>query len=142
MRGRVGLLQRQLRHNMRTLCLFWGIVLWLGFTASAEAVYGEYPAATQPQDTVILQGLDKVTARRFSLKAGLKEPIQFGSLYIVVRAVYTTPPEDAPETVAFLDITEQLENGEMVKVFEGWMFASSPAISALEHPVYDIWIKP
>lgn len=94
-----------------------------------------------PGDTVILQGLDKVTARISTFEVALEEEVSFGSLRITLRACDRTPPEEPPESTAFLDIFEARAEGRVVSLFHGWMFASSPALSALEHPVYDIWIK-
>jgi len=88
----------------------------------------------------VLQGLDKVTARIFTFDAPIDKPVRFGRLQIVARACHKTPPEEPPESAAFLDITELPPDGEPRRLFTGWMFASSPALSALEHPVYDIWV--
>lgn len=88
----------------------------------------------------VLQGLDKVTARIFTFEAPRDRPVRFGRLEIVTRACHKTPPEEPPESAAFLDITELPPGGAPRRLFTGWMFASSPALSALEHPVYDIWV--
>ena len=92
----------------------------------------------------ILQGLDKVTARVSPVRAPLDQPTQFGTLEVVVRACRETPPTEPPESAAFLEIRElppaSDTEGAPVDLFAGWMFASSPAVSALEHPVYDIWV--
>ena len=89
-------------------------------------------------NTAVLQGLDKVTARISSIRAPVGVPVHFGSLEIVVRACRKTPPEEPPEAAAFLEIRDIKPGEAPVEVFSGWMFASSPALSALEHPVYDI----
>ena len=94
-----------------------------------------------PGDKVILQGLDKVTARISTFEVTLEEEVAFGSLRIRLRACDRTPPEEPPESTAFLDIYEAQPGDRVVSLFHGWMFASSPALSALEHPVYDIWVK-
>jgi hypothetical protein len=84
--------------------------------------------------------LDKVTARVKTFEAPVNSSARFGTLSIIVRACYTHPPEETPENTAFLEITD-LRNGEApVEVFRGWMFSSSPALSAVEHPVYDVWV--
>jgi len=92
----------------------------------------------------ILQGLDKVTARVSPVRAPLDQPTQFGTLEVVVRACRETPPTEPPESAAFLEIRELPPASDAgrapVDLFAGWMFASSPAVSALEHPVYDIWV--
>lgn len=89
---------------------------------------------------VILQALDKITARVTKIEAEIGRPVRFGTLDIVVHACIKRPPEETPETSVFLEITEIRENEEAVTQFIGWMFASSPALSALEHPVYDVWV--
>jgi hypothetical protein len=92
----------------------------------------------------VLQGLDKVTARVSTVRASLEQPTQFGTLEVVARACRETPPTEPPESAAFLEIRELPPasdvDGTPVDLFSGWMFASSPAVSALEHPVYDIWV--
>jgi len=93
-----------------------------------------------PGDTAVLQGLDKITARISTFEAPLNEPVRFGSLEIVARACDKKPPEEPPESTAFLEIVDVRPDSPSVELFKGWMFASSPAVSALEHPVYDVWV--
>ena len=100
-------------------------------TASATAIVG---------DTVVLQGLDKVTARVWTFEAPIGEAVRFGTLEIYPRFCDRTPPEEPPESRAFLDIYEARPGEERGDLFHGWMFASSPALNALEHPVYDVWL--
>jgi hypothetical protein len=88
----------------------------------------------------VLQGLDKVTARISTFDAPLDAPVSFGSLRVYVRHCYKRPPEETPESTAFLEIDDVRPGEAPVRVFSGWMFASSPALSALEHPVYDVWV--
>jgi len=111
----------------RTCCLALLALFAAGAPASAE-------------DGAVLQGLDKVTARIFTFDAPLERPVRFGRLQIVAHACNKTPPEEPPESAAFLEITELPPDGSPRRLFTGWMFASSPALSALEHPVYDIWV--
>jgi hypothetical protein len=89
----------------------------------------------------VLRALDKVTGRAINLNSPAGVPIDFGTLTITSRYCYTVPPEEPPETSAFLQIDDRERNvGEPVRIFSGWMFASSPAINALEHGVYDVWV--
>jgi hypothetical protein len=97
-------------------------------------------AASAPADTVILQGLDKITARVTTIEAPVGKPVTFGSLSITARHCDKAPPEETPEAAAFLEIVDAKPGEAPVKLFSGWMFASSPAVSALEHPVYDVWV--
>ena len=97
--------------------------------------------AATDKKIAVLQGLDKVTARISTFEAPLNETIKFGTLEIVARRCQKSDPEDLPESAAFLQVSEvPLEATERKRVFSGWMFASSPALSALEHPVYDVWV--
>jgi hypothetical protein len=97
-------------------------------------------AASSPADTVILQGLDKITARVTTIEAPVGKPVTFGSLSITARHCDKNSPEETPEAAAFLEIVDAKPGEAPVKLFSGWMFASSPAVSALEHPVYDVWV--
>jgi hypothetical protein len=91
-------------------------------------------------DTVVLGGLDKVAARVNTFKDKVGETVHFGTLEIVARTCVTHPPEERPENAAFLEVYDIQPGKARTKVFSGWMFASSPALSALDHPVYDIWV--
>lgn len=91
-------------------------------------------------DTVVLGALDKVTARVNTLKGPVGLPVKFGTLEIVAQTCVTTPPEEPPESAAFVNIFQVQEDKERQQIFGGWMFASSPALSALDHPVYDVWV--
>lgn len=101
-----------------------------------------FPASLQaePYDTAILQGLDKVTARVSRLEAPIGHFIRFGTLDIVARTCDKRPPTETPESAAFLDISESKPGEPASEVFRGWMFASSPALNSMEHPVYDVWV--
>jgi hypothetical protein len=98
------------------------------------------PACADPYGVAVLQALDKVTARVTLLEAKLGDTVRTGTLEIIARACDKRPPEEAPESAAFLDIWEQRPGEPVHGVFRGWMFASSPALSAMEHPVYDVWV--
>jgi len=98
------------------------------------------PASAAQMDEAVLQGLDKITARISTIKVGVGETVNFGSLQITVRACDKRPPEETPESAAFLQVVEQKQGEAPVTRFSGWMFASSPALSAMEHPVYDLWV--
>jgi hypothetical protein len=112
--------------------LAFALVALLCFSLPAWALEG---------DGAILQGLDKVTARTSTFEAPLNTPVRFGTLEITVERCTKAPPEETPESAAFLVIREIKPNEQPVDLFKGWMMASSPALSALEHPVYDVWVK-
>lgn len=107
-------------------------------------------ANTAPQnrigEAVQLRALDKVTARTFDYTVGIGESLEFGSLTIHAKHCESTPPTELPETYAFLQIDDRRQDGngeedsEGARLFSGWMFKSRPAISALDHRVYDVWV--
>lgn len=113
-------------------------------TGVALALLASGPAMAQseaiPRKIAVLQGLDKITARISTFEAPIDEEVTFGSLDIVARTCRETPPEEPPESAAFLEVVDRRPDGPEVEVFSGWMFASSPAVSAMEHPVYDVWV--
>ena len=94
----------------------------------------------EDRQLAVLQGLDKVTARVVELDIPVGITQQWGTLRITPRACRKAPPIEAPEAAAFLDIQEVQPDEQPTALFSGWMFASSPALSALEHPVYDVWV--
>ena len=139
-----------------------------GMSAEGEAeeedsgpTYNKYQMAT-------LRALDKITGRSMDFEIEVGEPVVFGALKVDLKVCYQTPPEEPPESASFLQImtshaalsnsvTEPIRASELRKqagaaeredaaeeqeetLFSGWMFASSPGLSALEHPVYDVWV--
>ena len=93
-------------------------------------------------EQAFLQTLDKITARIATVPITLNQPFQFGTLEIELKHCAFTPPEVPPEAAAFLEIRDvgfvDNEKSDKITVFSGWMFASSPGVSSLEHPVYDV----
>jgi hypothetical protein len=90
--------------------------------------------------TAVFSGLDKITGRIISFEAAIDETVQFGSLQITPRVCYTRPPTEAPQTDVFVEVYEVGENSDFKRIFTGWMFAASPGLHGIEHPVYDIWV--
>ena len=119
---------------------------FLATGALALIIAAGAPIGLQAQDEsassvgAVLQGLDKVTARISTFEAPFDVPVRFGSLLIQARACHKAPPTEPPESTVFLEIDETFETARPRDLFTGWMFASSPAVSALEHPVYDVWV--
>lgn len=92
-----------------------------------------------------LRGLDKITGQARDFLAPINAPVKFGELEVTVRACSQTPPEEQPpEASAFVEVRQakaaEAKGAARATVFQGWMFASSPALNALEHPSYDIWV--
>jgi len=87
-----------------------------------------------PQGTAELRGIDKVMARTTPLTVKVGEPVRFGPLSVVVRSCVVRPPDRAPDSAAFLEVSE----GGKPPLFRGWMIASAPALAIVEHPTHDI----
>jgi hypothetical protein len=106
-----------------------------------EVVVPAPPSSEPPVAVgVILGGLDKVAARTAKFEVNLKQKVFYNTLIVTALACKTRPPEEPPESAAFLEVHERKSDGTVQKIFSGWMFASSPALNALEHPVYDVWV--
>ena len=90
--------------------------------------------------TAVFAGLDKITGRIIAFEAGVDETVQFGSLLVTPRICYTRPPTEAPRTDGFVEVDEITEKKTYNRIFTGWMFAASPGLHGVEHPVYDIWL--
>ena len=89
-----------------------------------------------------LQGLDKETARIRTFGGRVGDTVRFRTLDIAIRRCQRTPPDKRPEKAAFLQIHDtDPESGDRTMVFSGWMFKSRPALSAMDHPIYDVWLK-
>ena len=90
--------------------------------------------------TAVFSGLDKITGRIIAFDVAIDETVQFGSLQITPRACYTRPETEAPLTSGFTEVDEVSSNNEFKRIFSGWMFAASPGLHGVEHPVYDVWL--
>lgn len=115
--------------------LVWLAVAYFAFAQPAQALeYEDYPV-------VKLRSLDKITARTMTFEAKVGSTVRFGEIYIKVQSCRKPPPVEKSEAAAFLQIWQANEAKETSKwIFSGWMFASSPALSAMDHPVYDVWV--
>lgn len=112
------------------------------------------PATLQPGDEIVTEppaqkivnkkasftGLDKITGRTISFDADIGETVQFGALRVKTDACYTRPSTEAANTDAFVEVDEITLQGEVKRIYSGWMFAASPGLHAVEHPIYDIWL--
>lgn len=115
----------------RTRALLFALTMCL--SSSALAAY-------EPTDTAVLRWLDKVTGRVNTVEAWVGDTIQIGTVAVDVQTCMTRPPEETPESAAFLKIFDVKPDEARTEVFSGWMFASSPALSAMDHAVYDVWV--
>jgi hypothetical protein len=88
----------------------------------------------------LFAGLDKITGVTTNFEAKIGEQIAFGTFRVVTSVCFTRPVTEQPSTVAFVQIDEQPLSGEKKRIFSGWMFAESPGLNAVEHPVLDVWL--
>jgi hypothetical protein len=98
------------------------------------------PAQRISNPTAVFAGLDKITGRITSFDVKIGETVQFGALQVTPRVCYSRPPTESARTDAFLQVDEVTLQGEVRRIFTGWMFAASPGLHAVEHPIYDIWL--
>ena len=105
-----------------------------------DEVITEPPAQKIPNKEATFSGLDKITGRIINFDVSIGETVQFGALQVTPRACYTRPPTESPNTDAFVEVDEVTLQGEVKRIFTGWMFAASPGLHAVEHPIYDVWL--
>jgi hypothetical protein len=115
----------------RASVLVAAMVVLVPMTARADRI--KHPIA-------VFSGLDKITGRIISFEVALNETVQFGSLQITERACYTRPATETPQTTTFIEVDEVDAANEYKRIFSGWMFAASPGLHGVEHPIYDIWL--
>ncbi|MDR6632447.1 hypothetical protein J2X72_001231 [Phyllobacterium sp. 1468] len=89
----------------------------------------------------VFSGLDKITGRITTFDVYINETVQFGALQLTPHVCYTRPDTEAPKTDTFVEVDEITLDRKIRKIFSGWMFADSPGLNAVEHPVYDVWLK-
>jgi hypothetical protein len=99
------------------------------------------PAFQPPKDAVLeIKALNKITGKAIMLRAPLNKPVKFATLTITARTCYSTPASETPETSAFLQIDDDRLDRSHTRAFSGWMYASSPGLNSLQHPLYDVWV--
>lgn len=91
-------------------------------------------------NTAKLQAMDKITGRVNVIEAPVNSVVKFGSFSIIIRACKTRPPEETPDNYAFVDVVDIGQDNQQQNIFKGWMISSSPALNAVEHPIYDVWL--
>lgn len=107
-----------------------GVNLWSG-AARADRIENA---------VAVFSALDKVTARTSKFEVPLNTTVQFGALKVTPRICYSRPPEEQPKTTSFVEVNEIQLDGQEKRIFTGWMFAESPGLNAVEHPVFDVWL--
>lgn len=88
----------------------------------------------------VVRGLDKITAEVRDVEVPVGAPVMYNSFEIVAQTCDRRPPEETPETTAFIQITEHRQDGTLERIFSGWMYASSPSLNPVEHSTYDVWL--
>lgn len=88
----------------------------------------------------VFSALDKVTATIRKLEVPIGETVEFGALKVTPRVCYSRPPTVQPKTTSFVEVEEVQLDGTQTRIFGGWMFAQSPGLNAVEHPVFDVWL--
>ena len=119
--------------NASVAALFGVGLPWVSLSSPASAQRIENQMA-------VFAALDKVTARISRLEVPLGETREFGALKITARACYSRPPTEPPKTSTFAEVDELQLDGATKRIFSGWMFAESPGLNAVEHPVFDVWL--
>ena len=120
--------------RFRFLASFAALCVFLACPGPAAAEMEDYPKAQ-------LRGLDNSTARTSTFDIAVGETIQYGPLYIRLQSCRKAPPIETPESAAFVQVWDVPPGSDDSRwIFSGWMFASSPALSAMDHPVYDVWL--
>ena len=117
-------------------------MLHRAFVAIATSLMLAVPALAQPIANPVAKfsGLDKITGRITTFDVYVDETVQFGALQITPRACYTRPPTETQRTSVFVEVDQVSLAGKIDRIFTGWMFADSPALNAIDHAVYDIWL--
>jgi hypothetical protein len=110
------------------------VLLALGLTGTAHAERIKDPVAE-------FAGIDKITGRIITFDAYIGETVQFGALQVTPRVCYSAPDTEEPKTDSFVEVDEITLDRKIRRIFTGWMFAESPGLNAVEHPIYDVWLK-
>jgi len=117
----------------------------LGASTLAFAA-AQAPAAPSVADRISnpvaeFAGIDKITGRIITFDVYIDETVQFGALQVTPRVCYSRPETEQPKTDSFVEVDEITLDRKIRRIFTGWMFAESPGLNAVEHAVYDVWLK-
>jgi len=107
---------------------------------AAEVPVQQAPIPKISNPTAVFSGLDKITGRIINFEASIDETVQFGALQVTPRACYTRPPTEIQNTTSFVEVDEITLQGDIKRIFTGWMFAASPGLHGVEHAIYDVWV--
>tara|TARA_R110002124_G_scaffold47174_4_gene140712 strand:- start:5429 stop:5881 length:453 start_codon:yes stop_codon:yes gene_type:complete len=127
----------QIRFWRLTLAVLCGIGSLLALSLQTTQVFASDKLSNP---VAVFAGLDKITGRITAFDVYIDETVQFGALQVTPRVCYSRPPTEPPNTTAFVEVDEVTLHNEIRRLFGGWMFASSPGLKGVEHPVYDVWL--
>ncbi len=117
------------------------MALTASLAAAALSLAGPAAFAQRFENQVaVFAALDKVTARISKLEVPLGQAAEFGSLKLTPRVCYSRAPDEPPKTSTFVEVEETMLDGQKKRLFAGWMFAESPGLNAIEHPIFDLWL--
>ena len=111
-----------------------------GQPEAAEVPVQQEPIHRISNPTAVFSGLDKITGRIISFEVAMDETVQFGALQVTPHACYTRAATEIQNTSSFVDVDEITLQGDIKRIFTGWMFANSPGLHGVEHPIYDVWV--
>jgi hypothetical protein len=107
---------------------------------AAEVPVQQAPITRISNPTAVFTGLDKITGRIINFEVSVDETVQFGALQVTPRACYTRPATEIQNTTSFVEVDEITLQGDIKRIFTGWMFAASPGLHGVEHAIYDVWV--
>ncbi len=118
----------------------------LGAAVALAVAASPFATAAQAEEKIanrvaVFSGIDKITGRIHTFDVYVNETVQFGALQVTPRICFSRPDTEKPRTTTFIEVDEITLDSKIRRIFTGWMFADSPGLNAVEHPVYDIWLK-
>lgn len=125
---------------MRTCASRYIVVFALALAAGIVVPHSGARAQRINNPIAEFTGLDKITGRIIKFDVLIDETVQFGALQVTPRVCYSRPTTEAPKTTSFVEVDEVTLDAKIKRIFTGWMFAASPGLNAVEHPVYDVWL--
>lgn len=140
---------------MRYMKKFYGIVACVAASIATACVAFAQQTETETDDAISniiengrienrvaeFSGIDKITGRIIRFDVYIDETVQFGALQVTPRVCYSRPVTETPKTTSFIEVDEITLDRKIRRIFTGWMFADSPGLNAIEHPVYDVWLN-
>lgn len=116
--------------------------VFVAFSLALASVLAAGPALADKikHPIAIFSGLDKITGRIISFEVKIDETVEFGALLVTPRVCYTRPTTEPQNTTSFIEVDEITVAGDTKRLFSGWIFASSPGLNGVEHPIYDVWL--